>query len=130
MQAQVTGGGQGSREVGGQGKMTMDALKAGARVVVGTDSPNAFLTHGSLRAYVLAGMTPFQALRAATAVPSEALGLDAGTIEAGKLADMVMVDGNPLQNISDSYRVKRVMVNGRLYGLDELLRGPTSAATR
>ena len=43
---------------------------------------------------------------------------------------MVMVDGNPLQNISDSYRVKRVMVNRRLYGLDELLSGPTSAATR
>ena len=130
MQAQVAAGGQGSREVGGQGKMTMDALKAGARVVVGTDSPNALLTHGSLRAYVLAGMTPFQALRAATAVPSEALGLDAGTIEAAKLADLVMVEGNPLQNISDSYRVKRVMVNGRLYGLNELLSGPTSAATR
>jgi Tol biopolymer transport system component len=130
MQAQVTNGGQGGRDVGGQGKMTMDALNAGARVVVGTDSPNAFQTHGSLRAYVLAGMTPFQALRAATVVPSEALGLDAGTIEAGKLADLVIVEGNPLQNISDSYRVKRVMVNGRLYGIDELLSGATASGTR
>ncbi len=41
--------------VGGQGKMTMDALKAGAKVVVGTDSPNAFQTHGSLMGYVLFG---------------------------------------------------------------------------
>jgi imidazolonepropionase-like amidohydrolase len=75
-------------------------------------------------------MTPFQALRAATVVPSEALGLDAGTIEAGKLADLVIVEGNPLQNISDSYRVKRVMVNGRLYGIDELLSGATASGTR
>ena len=111
--------------------MTMDAFKAGARVVVGTDSPNAFLTHGSLtRLRARRDDAVSGAPRGDRRLPSEALGLDAGTIEAGKLADMVMVDGNPLQNISDSYRVKRVMVNGRLYGLDELLSGPTSAATR
>jgi Tol biopolymer transport system component len=137
IQAQVAGPGPGSArpasptsiDTGGQGKMTMDALKAGARVVVGTDSPNAFQTHGSLRGYVLAGMTPYQALRAATVVPSEALGLDAGTIEAGKLADLVIVDGDPLQNIANTYRVKRVIANGRVYELNQLL-GGAPAGTR
>lgn len=108
---------------GGPEKMTMDALKAGARIVVGTDSPNAFQTHGSLMGYVLAGMTPYQALRAGTATPAEALGLDAGTIEAGKLADLVIVDGNPLENIADAHKVKRVIANGRLYELADLIKG-------
>jgi hypothetical protein len=121
--AQATG-------TGGQGKMTMDALNAGARVVVGTDSPNAFQTHGSLMGYVMSGMTPYQALRAATVIPSEALGLDAGTIEAGKLADMVIVDGNPLENIANTHKVKKVIANGRVYGDDQLLGGSATSGTR
>ena len=109
--------------VGGQGKMTMDALKTGAKVVIGTDSPNAFQTHGSLMAYVLSGMTPYQALRAGTVTPADALGLEAGTVEAGKLADLVMVEGNPLENIADTLRLKRVIANGRVYDLSDLLSG-------
>ena len=124
MRTQVANAGQGAQTgTGGQGKMTMDALKAGARVVVGTDSPNAFQTHASLMGYVMAGMTPFQALRAATITPSEALGLDAGTIEAGKLADLVIVDGNPLENIANTHRVRRVVANGRVYEVADLVSG-------
>jgi len=110
---------------GGSGQMVMDAMKAGARIVAGTDTPNALNLHGELMSYVIAGMTPYQALRAATVTPAEALGLDAGTIEPGKLADLVMVDGNPLEDIASAHKVKRVIANGRLFELDELLRGAT-----
>ena len=128
MRTQVTNGNQNPPgPPAGQEKMTMDALKAGARVVVGTDSPNAFQTHGSLMGYVLAGMTPYQALRAGTVVPAESLGLDAGTVEAGKLADLVIVDGNPLENVANAHKVKRVIANGRVYSLDELISGATAS---
>ena len=99
----------------------MELLKAGARVVAGTDSPNGVNLHGELAGYVAAGMTPYQALRAATVTPAEALGLDAGSIEAGKLADLVFVQGNPLEDIAAAYRVKRVVANGRVFDLEALL---------
>jgi imidazolonepropionase-like amidohydrolase len=103
------------------GKMVMDAMKAGAKIVAGTDSPNAFNLHGELMTYVIAGMTPYQALRAATVNPAEALNIDAGSIEAGKLADIVIVDGNPLEDIANAHKVKRVIANGRLFEMKDLL---------
>jgi imidazolonepropionase-like amidohydrolase len=71
--------------------------------------------------YVLAGMTPYEALRTATVNSAEALALDAGSIEAGRLADIVMVDGNPLEDIANAHKVKRVIANGRLFELDDLV---------
>ena len=110
----------------GNNQMLMDIFKAGGRVVAGTDTPNAVNLHGELDAYVNAGMTPFQALRAATATPAEALNLDAGVIAAGKLADIVIVEGNPLERIGDALKVRRVMANGRVYEMSELVRGATT----
>ena len=60
----------------------------------------------------MAGMSNFDALKAATVNPAKALGLDAGTIEPGKLADLVVVDGNPLVDIANTHKVKRVIANG------------------
>ena len=117
---QAPGGRGGGR---GSGQMVMDAMKAGARIVAGTDTPNAFNLHGELMSYVIAGMTPYEALKSATVNPAEALGLDAGTIEPGKLADLVIVEGNPLNDISNAHRVKRVIANGRIFEMEELLAG-------
>jgi hypothetical protein len=129
MQAQVRTPGQGGGGPGGGGdspgndKMIMDIMRAGGRIVSGTDTPNGFNLHGELNAYVKAGMTPYQALRAATVTPAEALNLDAGALAVGKLADIVLVEGNPLQDIGAALNVKRVIANGRSYTMDELLKG-------
>jgi imidazolonepropionase-like amidohydrolase len=106
----------------GNGKFVVDAMRAGAKIVAGTDTPNAFYLHGELMSYVMAGMTPYEALKAATVTPAEALGLDAGSIEPGKLADIVLVEGNPLENIANAHHVKRVIANGRVFELSDLVR--------
>jgi Tol biopolymer transport system component len=104
-------------------KLVMDAMHAGAKIVAGTDSPNAFALHGELETYVMAGMTPYQALQAATVTPAEELNLDAGSIAPGKLADIVIVSGNPLENIANAHKVKEVIANGRLYTVEDLISG-------
>jgi imidazolonepropionase-like amidohydrolase len=68
-------------------------------------------------------MTPYEALQTATVTPAEVLDLDAGVIAPGKLADIVLVEGNPLENIADAHKVKRVIANGRMFTLEDLLSG-------
>ena len=65
----------------------------------------------------MGGMSPADVLRAATIHGAEAIGLqnDVGTIEAGKLADLVVLDANPLENIRNTNTVRMVMINGRLH---------------
>ncbi|MCA9489061.1 MAG: amidohydrolase family protein, partial [Myxococcales bacterium] len=73
--------------------------------------------HWELWMFVQGGMTPHEALRAATMSPATTLGMaaDLGSLEAGKLADLVVLDANPLEDIRKSEQVRMVMVNGRLF---------------
>jgi imidazolonepropionase-like amidohydrolase len=121
MQAQVATMGTGAGVAEGNGKMVVDVMRAGGVIVAGTDTPNGINLHGEIAAYVAAGMTPFEALKAATVNPARALALDAGIVEAGKLADLVMVDGDPLANIANAHKVRRVIANGRVYELNQLI---------
>jgi len=104
-------------------------VKAGGRVIAGTDSP--INPYGlslllELEHYVRGGLSPAEAIRTATAVPAEAMGLGAelGTIEVGKLADLIVVDGNPLTNITDLRRTRRVVKDGVVHEMAALLNGP------
>ncbi len=74
-------------------------------------------THWELWMFVQGGMTPLEALRAATLAPAQYLGFDEslGSVEAGKLADLVVIDGDVTRDIRVSDRVTHVMLNGRLY---------------
>ncbi|MFN2444171.1 MAG: amidohydrolase family protein [Vicinamibacterales bacterium] len=113
--------GGGGDPTGGSGKMVLDVMKAGGLVVAGTDTPNAVNLHGELMAYTMAGMSPFDALKTATVNPAKALALNAGTIEAGKLADLIVIDGDPLADVANTRKVVRVIANGRVYETSELV---------
>jgi imidazolonepropionase-like amidohydrolase len=103
---------------------TFKALHAaGVPIVAGTDG--AVPGHSVLRALELsvqAGLTPMDALRTATVVPARAMGLDkdVGTIEPGKRADLVILDANPLADISNVRRIRFVVAQGRIYEPAEL----------
>lgn len=100
-------------------------LRGGASIMVGTDAPldSYAISHMlNMRSMAKHGMTPFETLRIATSIPAKAQGVDKdlGTVEAGKLADLVFVDGDPSKDIRDFARVRMVMKNGRLFTIDEL----------
>ena len=101
---------------------TRDLNDAGVKLLAGTDMPQAFVypgfsLHDELALLVRSGLTPLAALRAATYNPAEYLGaLDSlGTISVGKLADLVLLDADPLADISNTRRISAVIANGRLF---------------
>lgn len=120
----ATGGGAppGAVDASAGGQMVLGLMRAGTRVVAGTDTPNAATLHGEMLSYVLAGMTPFEALRAATANSAEQLGIPAGVVAPGMLADLAIVDGNPLADITATTRVRYTIANGRVYDVRDLLK--------
>jgi imidazolonepropionase-like amidohydrolase len=102
--------------------MVRRALAAGVKIALGTDA--AVYPHGNnALEFVLLhadGMTTAQALQAGTSVASELLGLQekVGTLESGKLADIVAVPGNPLDDIKVTQSVLFVMKEGTIYRND------------
>jgi imidazolonepropionase-like amidohydrolase len=98
---------------------TIGALhRAGIPIVAGTDQVvPGHSVHRELELYVKAGFTPMEAIQAATIVPARVMKIDneTGTVEKGKRADLIIVDANPLDNISNIRTVKTVISGGRAY---------------
>lgn len=97
---------------------------AGVTIVCGSDYPivaPGISLHLNLRAMVRHGMRPVDALRTATRNAGQVLGHDVGTLARGQLADLVCVDGDPLQDIGAAMHVRRVMVGGVDHTVDELI---------
>jgi imidazolonepropionase-like amidohydrolase len=95
--------------------------RAGVQFVVGTDSGGAWRIpgrslHEGLQEMVKVGLTPMETIVAATGSSARLLrrDKDLGTVQAGKLADLVLLDANPLQDIANTQRINAVVVNGRL----------------
>jgi len=105
--------------------------RTGVNLMTGTDlgvkwiSPGQSL-HEEIAYLADAGLTPMQALQAATRNPARFLGVNAGTVEPGKLANLVLLDANPLEDIRNTTRIRGVVLDGKYYDrarLDTLLKG-------
>jgi imidazolonepropionase-like amidohydrolase len=102
---------------------------AGVRIIAGTDGPEigelapGFGLHRELELLVASGLTPLQALRAATSTAAEALAKEdqLGTVEQGKLADLVILDADPLSSVLNLARIHLVLQGGKSYEPSTLL---------
>ncbi|WP_341227244.1 DPP IV N-terminal domain-containing protein [uncultured Arcticibacterium sp.] len=104
-------------------------INEGASVTAGTDSPfipYGYSLHAELHSWVDSGISPYVTLKAATIGAATAVGVskDLGSIEKGKLADLVIVNGDPLSEITDALNVEYVIKNGITYTFDELMTSP------
>jgi imidazolonepropionase-like amidohydrolase len=112
---------------------------AGISFLAGTDTPPGvyvfpgFSLHEELQRFVAAGFTPMEALQTATLNAARFLGLEdmLGTVEKGKLADLDLLDANPLDDIRNTQKIAAVIANGRYFSraeLDKMLEGAEVAA--
>ena len=121
-------------------KMVGEMKKAGVPILAGTDTAAGvrvypgFSLHEELELLVQAGLTPMEALQAATLNAGKYLGLqDTGTIEKGKRADLVLLDANPLADIKNTRKIQSVVLAGRYLSrvdLDRLLAGVEEEAAK
>jgi imidazolonepropionase-like amidohydrolase len=103
-------------------------IEAGARLVLGTDAgifnrySFGWADHHELARYVQFGLTPAQAIAAATKSPAELLGLhDLGTLEPGKSADFIVLDGDPLEDFRNLRKISAVYIAGKRLDREALL---------
>jgi Amidohydrolase family len=99
--------------------------RAGVPIVVGTDQTvPGYSVYREMELYVAGGMSPMDAIQAATIIPARVMKLDrdSGTVEAGKRADLIVVDANPLESISNIRAIRTVFANGRMFDTAPLWR--------
>jgi hypothetical protein len=121
-------------------ELTGKAYRAGVPIMVGTDANDSFVfvgssVHDELDHLIEAGLTPAQALDAATRTGAEYLGRTSefGSVQPGRVADLVLLDANPLTDIRNARRIHAVLVNGRYLSraaLDSMLSVAEAAAKR
>jgi imidazolonepropionase-like amidohydrolase len=108
-------------------KWFREALSSGVKMAAGSDlGPVRDAVHLEMAIWVRAGATPMQAIKAATFTSAEVCGVadELGTVEVGKLADLIIVGANPLENISNLRKLRMVFQGGRVVA-DKTLEGPT-----
>jgi len=128
-----TGGATSAKTFDKRAEIVDGMVRAGVPILAGTDAAwyqpytyAGFSLHDELGLLVRAGLTPAQALKSATIDPARFLGRDKdlGSIERGKFADLVLLDADPLSDISNTQKINTVVVNGRVLdrkALDSLL---------
>lgn len=110
-----------AQRVGPAAAVVRDMDLAGVGVLAGCDGLIAgFCLHDELDAFVRGGMTPAAALRTATINPARYSGLELGSVAQGKLADLVLLDGNPLTDIGNTTKIRALIANGRFLDRAEL----------
>ena len=105
--------------------------RRGVKLQAGTDALPGFL-HWELEYFVQAGLSPLEVLRIATQEAAAALGAedDLGTLEVGKLADLVLLDANPLEDIKNTQTIWRVIKGGWVFDPEELQRAASTSGAR
>ena len=113
----------------------------GVPFLAGTDTPGGvyifpgFSLHEELQRFVAAGFTPLEALQTATLNPARFFGMEEqlGTVEKGKLADLVLLRANPLDDIANTQKIAAVVLNGHYFSgkdLEKMLAGVEATARR
>jgi imidazolonepropionase-like amidohydrolase len=112
-----------------QDRFVREYQRAGGTIATGTDASNqllipGFSVHRELELLVKAGLTPAQALAAATTAGAALLGIDSlGVVAPARAADLVVLSADPLADVRNTRRVERVMVRGRLMAVDSIRAG-------
>ena len=99
------------------GANMMKLRAAGMKVVMGTDTGQTrffigYFNHMAIESYVAIGMTPMEAIVGSTRDSADIIGLNTGLVAAGRLADFIVLDANPLDSISNTRRINKVYLRG------------------
>lgn len=114
-------------ETGGLKYVTKRLYDKGGRILLGTDTNNPFIVpgfsiHDELYNLVVSGLTPYEAIRTGTYDAAEFLNAldESGTVEVGKNADLILLNGNPLEDITNMKKIEGVMVRGKWISKSEI----------
>jgi imidazolonepropionase-like amidohydrolase len=99
--------------------------QGGVRILLGTDSPQIFSVpgfsiHREMQFYVDSGMTPYEVIASGTRVVGDYFGENFGTIAVGESADLILVEGNPLEDVKNVSRISGVMARGKYLSREEI----------